>query len=644
MSKQMEFRRYVADFETTVFKGQDHTEVWAAAITEIGTENCAIFHSIDEFMHYVFQMLEDNNIMIYFHNLKFDGNFILYWLLCSNLSESAEFDSDGNIVKFTRKSKDMRQNTFKYSISDMGQWYNIVIAKNYHILEIRDSLKMLPFSVKEIGKSFKTKHKKLEMEYTGFRYAGCTISNEEQEYIKNDVFVVSEAIEQLLKQGHDSMTIGSCCMKEYKRTVGRGYKDMFPSLEDEKLPKNIYGSENVDEYIRKSYKGGWCYLVEGKENQIFSNGVTADVNSLYPSMMSSESGNRYPIGNPIFWTGAIPNEALRKNRYYFVRFKCRFYIKAGYLPFIQIKGSWFYKSTEMLKTSDVRDKDGNYHKFLLKNGTLIPTAVTLTMTCTDFELFLEHYRVEELEILDGCYFKSALGIFDEYITFYKEQKINSTGAKRTLAKLFLNNLYGKLASNTCSSFKVAYMKEDMTLGFYTQLEYDKKAGYIAAGSAVTSYARNFTIRAAQKNYHGENESGFIYADTDSIHCDIPATQLVGVPIDDKAFCRWKLESTWDKGVFVRQKTYIEHVVTEDEQPCKPYYNIKCAGMPQKCKDLIIKSFQKDETGDLSDEEKDFINKSLTMKDFKVGLSVPGKLLPKRIKGGVLLVDTTYVMK
>ena len=31
-------------------------------------------------------------------------------------------------------------------------------------------------------------------------------------------------------------------------------------------------------------------------------------------------------------------------------------------------------------------------------------------------------------------------------------------------------------------------------------------------------------------------------------------------------------------------------------------------------------------------------------DFKIGLKVPGKLQPKRIKGGIVLKDTTYEMR
>ena len=44
------------------------------------------------------------------------------------------------------------------------------------------------------------------------------------------------------------------------------------------------------------------------------------------------------------------------------------------------------------------------------------------------------------------------------------------------------------------------------------------------------------------------------------------------------------------------------------------------------------------------EELDFLSTSRTIEDFKIGLRVPGKLLPKRIRGGVLLVDTTYEMR
>ena len=259
----------------------------------------------------------------------------------------------------------------------------------------------------------------------------------------------------------------------------------------------------------------------------------------------------------------------------------------------------------------------------------------------------EHYDLVDFEIIDGCWFRTEVGLFDWYINKYKKIKMESKGALRTLAKLFLNNLYGKMASSTDSSFKLAYVKDDRTVGFYAIPANEKDAGFIAVGSAITSYARNFTIRAAQKNYYGKDKRGFIYADTDSIHCDLEAHELVGVRVDDNDFCCWKLEATWDKAIFTRQKTYIEHVTEENLVPIvEPYYNIKCAGMPQRCKDLFIMSITGVVPSDakLNEKESEFVEQRRGLTDFKIGLKVPSKLLPKRIKGGILLVPSTYEMR
>ena len=205
-----------------------------------------------------------------------------------------------------------------------------------------------------------------------------------------------------------------------------------------------------------------------------------------------------------------------------------------------------------------------------------------------------------------------------------------------------------MASSTDSSFKVPFLREDNSIGLQDVHEEDKKPGYIPVGSAITSYARNFTIRAAQKNYHGIDKRGFIYADTDSIHCDLQPHEIKGITIHDKNFCCWKLESCWDIGFFTRQKTYIEHIVIEDDKPLEtPYYNIKCAGMPSKCKDLFQKSLEHytpTEDDNFTDEELTVINNKYTIDNFTIGLKIPGKLMPKRIPGGVLLVETTYEMR
>ena len=648
MQKARRWLYLVGDFETTVYEGQTSTEVWASAVVPLYTEGVEIFHSIDETYNYLTSLKRD--IICYYHNLKFDGSFWLHYLLKTKHFKQALIQPDPNsdYVRF-KETDEMEQNEIKYSISDRGQWYTITICTGKRVIELRDSLKLLPFSVKKIGKSFGTKHKKLDMEYTGYRYAGCEITDKEKEYIANDVLVVKEALEIMFNEGHKKMTIGSCCLSEYKKTVKLDFTDydsLYPNLYSIPLPLE-YGSDTVGDYIRRSYHGGWCYLVEGKENKIYHNGITADVNSLYPSMMSSQSGNYYPYGEPVRIARGEP-KYIGTDEYFFIRFKTRFFIKPGMLPTVQIKGSFLYDGTAWLKTSDIYNKaDGKYYGYYTDvDGEVKDTRVEFTMTETDYRLFMEHYDVKDFEYLDYIVFKKEIGLFDTYIDKYKKIKMESKGAKRELAKLFLNNLYGKMASTTNSSFKIVDFNDKGALHFRIVEEHDKLPGYIAVGTAITSYARNFTIRTAQKNFYGADKRGFIYADTDSIHCELQQEELVDVPVHPTEFCNWKLESSWDDAIFVRQKTYIEHVTHEDLQKIDhPYYNVKCAGMPERSKQLFVKSLEgSSPTETDTEEEKEFLATKRTLKDFRIGLEVPDCLKARQIEGGTLLINGTYKMR
>ena len=649
---------YACDFETTVFEGQTRTDVWSSCFCELGEGNEPIIlgNIMDTYRYFVNL---NCNVDLYYHNLKFDGNFWLYFLI-HDLKMKQAYTQDSDIHVTFLRDDEMPLNSFKYLISRMGQWYSITIctAKGKYI-RIKDSLKLLPFELAEIASAFKTEHKKLEMEYKGFRYPNCPISKEEEAYIKNDVYVLKEALELFFMDNPHKLTIGSCCLAMYKKLLIYEFEELYPVMTEIKIPFDCK-YETAEAYVRKSYRGGWCYVVPEKANKVFKGGLTADVNSLYPSVMSGESGNRYPVGLPKFWKGnMIPDEALQPNKFYFIRIKTRFYLKENYLPFVQIKGTIKYKGNEVLESSDYYDKkQKKYFTHYYENGVLCDTRVELVLTMMDFELLKEHYNMVDFEILDGCYFSTLTGteLFDTYIERYRKQKMESKGAKRTEAKLFLNNLYGKFATSTDSTFKVAYYNEtDDKISFWDCVEENKPPFYIPIGSAITSYARNFTIRTAQKNYYGKHKRGFIYADTDSIHCDLKPEELKGVPVDPNKFLCWKLESYWDKAIFARQKTYIEHVTHNDGEPVEePYYDIKCAGMPPQCKALLNNSLKHiDEEGvvkleverkkPFTDEERTFMLQPRELTDFKFGLTIPSKLIPKRISGGVLLTETTYCM-
>lgn len=70
-------KRFTADFETCTWL-KDRTYVWAWATCEIGNEkNIQIKTNIDSFIGYI---QENKNATWYFHNLKFDAEFVIWWL------------------------------------------------------------------------------------------------------------------------------------------------------------------------------------------------------------------------------------------------------------------------------------------------------------------------------------------------------------------------------------------------------------------------------------------------------------------------------------------------------------------------------------------------------------------------------------
>ena len=188
---------FIADTETTVYNGQDSTEVWASAIFDLENplekQFVQVFNNLEKLVQYVFTFDDDCNI--YFHNLKFDGMFLWYWIVSTGQFKLASYEKKGKVYLEDRKTfKKGGNDRYTYTISDKGIWYSLTIKHNGHIYSFMDSLKILPFSVETIGEAFKTKYRKTSIEYTGIRHANGVITLEEEDYIKNDVLVVAEAI------------------------------------------------------------------------------------------------------------------------------------------------------------------------------------------------------------------------------------------------------------------------------------------------------------------------------------------------------------------------------------------------------------------------------------------------------------------
>lgn len=531
-------KKFTADFETSTWI-QDESFVWAWALCEIGnTENIDLGNNLDTFMN---RIQKENNPIILFHNLKFDGEFILYWLLKHGYE---------HVEKHDRKTK-----SFSTLISDMGLFYQIEVyfdvGKRVKKVTFLDSLKIINQSVEQIAKTFNLPESKLSIDYNLKRERNHELTDEEKEYIKHDVIIVAKALEYLYSIGLTKMTAGSNALYEYKNIMSvKKFEKIYTKL-----------TYDCDKDLRQAYKGGFTYLNPIYESEDVGSGEVLDVNSLYPSVMYN---SLLPFGEPYFYEGKY-----KEDKYYplyIQRITCSFKLKEGKIPTIQIKHRQFIDN-EYLTSS---------------NGDI----VALTLTNVDLDLFLEQYEVEDLRYIAGWKFKAMHGLFKQYIDKWIEIKNQSTisGNKgmRQIAKIMLNSLYGKFATGMDVQSKIPYIENDIVK--YKLTEKTTKDGvYLPMGAFITAYARDKTIRTSQaiKTYSLEKygKDLYCYSDTDSIHTLLPIEELKQFcEIDDVKLGAWKHESHFTRARFVRQKTYIEEIDGK--------INITCAGLPKRCYDQV----------------------------------------------------------
>ena len=249
--------KYTADFETNNYG--DKANVWAWGVCEIGAPDNFIYgNNIDDFILFCYK--QKTNVQLYFHNLKFDGEFIFYYLLTHGYT-------------YIKDKKDRQDKTFTTLISSLGQFYSIEIffevkEKKIKKVTIYDSLKIINMSVEKIAKDFKLPILKGEIDYNLIREEGHELTDEEVAYLRNDVEIMARALDIMFNEGLTKMTIGSDALSFYKN-LNQNFDNYFPILDF-----------NVDASIRQSYKGGFTYLNPIYKDKVVNNGVVLDVNSL----------------------------------------------------------------------------------------------------------------------------------------------------------------------------------------------------------------------------------------------------------------------------------------------------------------------------------------------------------------------------
>ena len=518
---------YCADYETTPYEqylveGQTRVYLWKL----MGVDNDVDVMGID-MESFISQLSTIGSGIIYFHNLSFDGEFILWWLLENGYEYNEE-----------EKPK-----TFSSIIDETGSIYEIKLCLDAKkVYTIRCSYKLFPKSIKDIGEMVGIPKLNETHNYNEFKnyHSIEEVPEEEKMYITNDVRIMVALIRYLKSMSIKGITMSSSAYKNW-------LQDKY-QLAKNKMKKSP--DEEVVEIVRKSYRGGITKVNPKYAGQEFNDVISFDVNSLYPSVMYD---NPMPIGDGKIYKTI--EEGRKDNRHLF--------IIVAFVKYGQVRTG---KHAFIGNTSGFTYSRKYSYDDVLENKMLY-------LWEKEFELFKLVYDAE-YTIMKVVGWKKANYVFKDYIDRWYDVKKNARNdTERSLAKLMLNSLYGKFGMNDSRITKVPVAIGDTII--YKTIENNTTYYYKEVASYITSMAR--CKLASFMNKCGDN---FLYCDTDSVYYighEIP--DVFKDVVDSKKLGYWKYEGHYTRFKALKAKCYLKQL---DDGTIER----RIAGCPKECAELI----------------------------------------------------------
>lgn len=504
----------VSDFETAT-DDPSRTYVWAWAVCDpMADWHVEMGTSIRTWLEYV----ADHTAIYYFHNLAFDGSFILDYIL------KHEF----TFVETSPK----HDGEFTCLIDDLGKFYSIDIMLKGNLVTFYDSLKKIPLKVEEIATTFNLPEPKGKIDYSLHRDEGGVLDPVDADYIRRDVEIVARALHvQIEQQGMRKLTQSGDALASYKDTLGgdKHFRLLFPTL-----------NPILDANIRQAYRGGVCLVEPKYKSRVVGPGISVDYNSMYPSQLISHA---FPVGVPEYFEGRYSPDAAHP--LYIQRLTCTFDLKPHGVPCVQLKASGLFGAHEYVRHC--------------------PEPVSISLTNVDLEIMMRQYDVDVLSWDGGFMFSAYEHLFDEYINYWKNIKETSKGGMRQLAKWMLNKLYGKFGSSPENVIKRPSLTEGGVLTFEAIQGAPRNLVYLPVAVWTTAYARKALFDAIDAN-----RGRFIYCDTDSMHL-LGTQDPAGIALHDSHFCAWKVEGDFLKARHLHAKAYMWYF----HKSKSPTYNWQC---------------------------------------------------------------------
>lgn len=387
--------------------------------------------------------------------------------------------------------------------------------------EFRDSYILSGYNLETLAKNLiKHKNKKMigNLDYSLIRHSKTPITDEELEYMENDVTIILNYINEQLEQYGNITKIpltNTGRVREFvkNKCYNSAGKSKYKSSKSKRKNYRLI-MENLtlepDEYLKlkRSFMGGFTHSNPLKTEKVLNDVNSIDFTSSYPSVMIAE---KFPMGR-----GFIPTKTeILKNGYdyYIDNFCCILNISVQNLKNVFIYDSYLSES----KCKIVGNK-------LITNGRVFSADYLNTyMTDVDYFIFKRCYEWDRIEIHDLiCYPKGYLPrpIIESILELY-QNKTTLKGVKGKeieylLSKGMLNSIYGMTVTDIVKD-EIIYEDDwgikEVSLDEEIKKYNEKKSRFLFYpwGVWVTAYARRnlwLGILSIKNDY--------IYSDTDSI--------------------------------------------------------------------------------------------------------------------------------
>lgn len=387
--------------------------------------------------------------------------------------------------------------------------------------EFRDSYILSGYNLESLAINLVNhKNKKMvgDLDYKLIRHHKTEITDDELNYMENDVTIILNYINEQLEQYGNITKIpltNTGRVREYVKHKCY-YTEGKSKYKSSKSKQNNYRfiMDNLtlkpDEYLKlkRTFMGGFTH-----SNPLHTDKVLKDVNSIdftssYPSVMIAE---QFPMGS-----GFSPTkEDILKNGYdyYINNFCCTLNISVQNLKNIFIYDSYLSESKCKIEGEK-----------LITNGRVFSAQYLNTyMTDVDYSIFKRCYSWDRIEIHDIiCYPKGYLPkpIIESILALYQDKTtlkgVPGKEVEYLLSKGMLNSIYGMTVTDIVKdeiTYDDEWGLEQVSIEEEIEHYNSKKSRFLFYpwGVWVTAYARRnlwLGILAIKEDY--------IYSDTDSI--------------------------------------------------------------------------------------------------------------------------------